>query len=168
MNYPDLDNDWLGSSKGTVMLLPSLTSWRAQYDRMRRSYTRVTGPYTSSVEYDDDLHHFVQDCWHLKDWILNDPGLAVGKAIEGEVKQYKSLLIIADLAIASKHLTRTKTNRVGANVSSTNVAAHLGQKRPAEIEYVISLDDGTTTSVDTVVRQAIQDWDALFLKLGLL
>ena len=89
MNYPDLDNDWLGSSKGTVMLLPSLTSWRAQYDRMRRSYTRVTGPYTSSVEYDDDLHHFVQDCWHLKDWILNDPGLAVGKAIEGEVKQYK-------------------------------------------------------------------------------
>src|SRR5262245_59603383 len=114
-----------------------MTNWRAQYDRMQRSYMRLTGPYTSSVKYDDDLHHFVQDCWHLKDWILNDPGLAVGKAIEDEVNKHKSLRIVADLAIASKHLIRTKTNRVGANVSSTSVTFHLGQNRPADIEYVI-------------------------------
>lgn len=150
------------------MLVPSLTGWRAQYDRMRRSHARVTGPYNSSVEYDDDLHHFVQDCWHLKDWIMNDSALAVGKAIESHVDAYKSLRIVADLAIGSKHLTRTKTNRVGANVSSTSVTVHLGQNRPAEIEYVISLADGTSTSADAVVRQAVNDWDTLLVTLGLL
>lgn len=151
-----------------TMLAPSLTGWRAQYDRMRRSYERVTGPYTSSVEYDDALHHFAQDCWHLKDWIMNDPAIAIGKAIEGHVEAYRSLRIVADLAIASKHLTRTRTNRVGANVTSTSVTVHLCQNRPADISYVISLADGTSTSADAVVRQAVIDWDALLERLGLL
>ncbi len=150
------------------MLIPSLTGWRAQYDRMQRSFARVTGPYTSSVAYDDGLHHFMQDCWHLKDWIRNDPALAVGSAIESHVDAYKSLRIVADLAIGSKHLTRTKTDREGANVSSTNVTVHLGQDLPADINYVVSLADGTRTSADAIVRQAVNDWDALLMTLGLL
>ena len=152
------------------MLTPSLTGWRAQYDRMQRSYARVTGPHTSSVEYDDDLHHFMQDCWHLKDWIMNDPAAAIGIAIEDHVKTYKSLLIAAALANGSKHLKLrpTRKPRLGANVTSTNVTMHLGQARPIDIDYVVALSDGTSTSADAVLRQAVKDWDALLLKLGLL
>lgn len=152
------------------MLTPSLTGWRAQYDRMQRSYARVTGPYSSSVEYDDDLHHFMQDCWHLKDWIMNDPVAVIGAAIENHVKNYKALLITAALANGSKHLKLRATNRprLGANITSTNVTVHVGQDRPVDIEYEVTLSDGSTTSVDVVIRQAVMDWDDLLAKIRLL
>jgi len=149
------------------MLTPSLTGWRAQYDRMQRSYARVTGQYTSSVAYDDDLHHFMQDCWHLKDWIKYDSLAGIGDSIEGEVHAYKSLRIIADLANGSKHLSR-KQNRAGAYVTSTNVTAHLGQARPIDVDYVVTLSDGTSTSAEALVHDAAKDWDALLRKLGLI
>ena len=152
------------------MLEPSLTGWRAQYDRMQRSYARVTGAYTSSVAYDDDLHHFMQDCWHLKDWIENDSQVLAGirKSIEKKVLAYHSLEITADLALASKHLERTRTRPNGAYVTSTNVTVHLGQDRPADIEYEITLEDCTTLSAHSLVRQAVTDWDELLRKLKLL
>jgi len=152
------------------MLTPSLTGWRAQYDRMQRSYARVTGPYRSSVVYDDDLHHFMQDCWHLKDWIMNDPAAVIGTAIENHVKNYKALQIAAALANGSKHLKLRPTNRprLKANITSTNVTVHLGQDRPVEIDYEVTLSDGSTTSVDAVIRQAVMDWDDLLAKIGLL
>ena len=134
---------------------------------MRRSYARVTGEYTSSVEYDDDLHHFVQDCWHLKDWIKNDPSAGVGKAIEAQALAYRSLQVVADLANGSKHLDR-HTHQVGAYVTSTNVTVHLAQRRPANISYVVTLSDGSQTLAEALVREAVQEWDTLLTKLGLL
>ena len=149
------------------MLTPSLTGWRAQYDRVQRSFDRVTGPYTSSVAYDDDLHHFMQDCWHLKEWIKNDPVAGIGNTIEAQVLAYKSLRIAADLANGSKHLSRNK-HQEGAYVTSTNVTVHLGQARPIDVHYIVSLSDGTQTSAEVLVREAIKDWDTLLRKLGLL
>ena len=149
------------------MLTPSLTGWRAQYDRLKRSYTRVTGPHTSSVMYDDDLHHFMQDCWHLKDWIKNDPTIDIGSSIEEQVLAYKSLRIAADLANGSKHLKRHK-HQEGAYVTSTYVTVHLGQVRPVDVDYVITLADGTYTSAQVLVREATTDWDTLLRKLGLI
>ena len=45
---------------------------RNQYDRMHRSRARLRDRYESSVAYDDDFYHALQDAWHLKDWIKND------------------------------------------------------------------------------------------------
>ena len=120
--------------------------------------------------YDDDVHHFMQDCWHLKDWIMNDPAAVIGTAIENHVKNYKALLIAAALANGSKHLKlrATKRPRLGANITSTNVTVHVGQARPVDIDYEVTLSDGSTTSVDAVIRQAVMDWDALLAKIGLL
>jgi hypothetical protein len=52
---------------------------------MKRSRTRLASPYQSSIAYDDDFYHAVQDAWHLKDWILEDAtlgllGLAIANA----------------------------------------------------------------------------------------
>lgn len=149
------------------MLKPSLTSWRAQYDRMQRSFERVTAEQTSSVAYDDALQHFMQDCWHLKDWIKNDPLANVGKAIEAAVFACKSLRIVADLANGSKHLDRY-THHEGAYVTSTNVTVHLGQKRAIEHEYVVTLDDGTRTTAEALVSEAVKDWDSILKKRGLI
>ena len=150
------------------MLTPTLTSWRAQYERFVRSYNRINQPYMSSVAYDDDLQHYFQDCWHLKDWIQNDSGSDVcEKQIEKEVAAHKALRIVGDLAISAKHLHRTRTDREGAYVTSTNVTVHLGQDMPIDVEYVVTLGDGSTISAQVLVRNAFQAWQDVLGKVGL-
>ena len=150
------------------MLSPSLTTWRAQFARLERAYARVLQPYQSSVAYDDDLQHFFQDCWHLKEWIRNDPSAGIGADIESEVDAYKELRIVADLANGSKHLLRTRFDREGAYVTSTNVTVHLSQAKPVDVEYVITLADGSTLSAQDLVHQAFGCWQLILRKKGLI
>jgi hypothetical protein len=134
---------------------------------MKRSYSRVVEPHQSSVAYEDDLQHFVQDCWHLKDWIRNDPATGIGSGIESRVKTSRALMVTADLANGAKHLAR-HTDRVGAYVTSTSVTVHLGQSRPADITYIITLADGSTLTAGQVAHEANRDWDAILNDIGLL
>ena len=55
-----------------------LAGWREQYERMQRSYARfcaTSAGATSapSAAARDDLIHFLQDAYHLKDWLKQDP-----------------------------------------------------------------------------------------------
>lgn len=128
------------------MLSPALTSWRAHYDRLQRS--------------------FFQDCFHLKDWIKNDPASGAAAQIEEAVQAELPLRIAADLANAAKHLERTM-HREGAYVTSTNVTVHLGQNKPADIEYVVTLADGSTLVAQQVAKDAMASWAAVLARLGL-
>ena len=58
-----------------------MTSWRQQYDRMLRSFERLTAmaegrQWADSNDATDALFHFFQDAYHLKDWIAGDRALA--------------------------------------------------------------------------------------------
>lgn len=148
------------------MFEPSLTSWRAHYERLTRSHQRVTQPYLSSVAYNDDLHHYFQDCWHLKDWIKNDPSSGASGTIEQEVQAHKALRVVADLANAAKHLDR-HTHREGAYVTSTDVTVHLGQNKPIDLRYTVSLADGSMLSAQDLVHEAFAAWQTILAKLDL-
>ena len=151
------------------MYSPILVTWRSQYDRMERGYTRLNEPYQSSTDYEDDIQHYFQDCWHLKDWIKNDINLSqiVRGNIEVEVNGHKSLRIVADLANGSKHLNR-HTNREDAYVTGGDVTVHLGQSKPTEINYNISLGDGSVLSQKDLIRESFGDWKIVLKKFSLL
>lgn len=144
---------------------PPLTGWQAQYERMQRSYARLSESHVSSIDYDDDLQHFFQDCWHLKDWIKNDGLVRLTSDIENEVQSHKVLRIVADLANGCKHLRR-RSDREGAYVTSKNVTVHLGQSRGVDVVHVVTLGDGTTLSAQAVATQACEAWDAVLRKHG--
>lgn len=148
------------------MLAPSLTSWSAQYHRLLRSYDRLQQPHRGSVEYDDALQHYFQDCWHLKDWIKNDPTVTLSVSIEKAVQQHLALQVVADLANAAKHLVR-HTHREGAYITSTNVSITLGSDQPAEFLYVVTLSDGTTLSAQDLVHEALEAWKTVLATVGL-
>ena len=133
---------------------------------MQRSFTRISQPYQSSVAYGDDLHHFFQDCFHLKDWIKNDPvsGSASGR-IEAEFQAELPLRIAADLANAAKHLSRTH-DREGAYVTSTDVTVHLGQSKPADSEFIVTLADRSTHIGQQIAADAIASWATVLSRLG--
>lgn len=149
------------------MLSPTLTGWHSQYERMQRTYARLSQSYVSSIDYDDDLQHFFQDCWHLKDWIKNDASLSLGVNIEDEVNAHKALRIAADLANGCKHLDR-KRHREGAYVTSISVTAHLGQSRGVDVFHTITLNDGTTQSAQVVAKEAVEAWNIVLQKCELI
>ena len=79
-----------------------LGGWREQYDRMRRTFHRFLDTYGPAVDaigsrrglgsvsrpeldMQDAFIHFVQDAWHLKDWLKNDPATSLSKTIEREI-----------------------------------------------------------------------------------
>lgn len=148
------------------MLLPKLTGWRAQYERMTRSYARISKPYLSSVEYDDDLRHFFQDCWHLKDWIKHD-GAITRIDIEAEVEKCKPLRIAADLANGSKHYAVDRNRREDANVTSISVNVHLDGS-PVDVIHTVTSKDGMSVEIKIAAKDALDAWDSILRKYDLI
>ncbi len=150
------------------MYSPTLVTWRSQYDRMERGYTRLIGPYQSSTNCEDDIQHYFQDCWHLKGWIINDTHLSLNAvSVESEINNHRALRIVADLANACKHLKR-HTHREGAHVTSSNVTVHLGQNKPTDIDYIVTLDDGSSLSEKDLVKEIFDAWQKVLQKFNLL
>jgi hypothetical protein len=154
------------------VLSPHLTGWDSQYELMKRSYARLSNTYTSSVDHEDDLRHFFQDCWHLKDWIRNDKNVSssVTSNVEKEVNARTALCIAGDLATGCKHLVLDRNRRKsskGAEVISKSVTVHLGDGH-ADMHYIIRLDNGSTLSAHDAASDAYNEWDALLRKLKLI
>jgi len=145
---------------------PNLTTWRAQYHRLKRGLEKLRRPYRSSTEYEDDLQHYLQDCWHLKDWIKNDQSTSASGLIENEVAAHRALRVVADLANGAKHFTRT-THREGAYVTSSSVTVHLAQDKPIDVEYIVTLADGTTLTASSLVTDSFDAWSQVLARLGL-
>ena len=68
-----------------------IESHNQQYERMLRYLKRLKDQNRSQVEYVDDMWSFFQHCFHLKDWMKNDPSLpkSIKKSIEKELNKSK-------------------------------------------------------------------------------
>ena len=83
-----------------------MTPTQEQLARVKRFLRRIE-PRGATDDDQDDLWSFFQHCWHLKDWLMNDLTVPerIRNSVESEVEQYESLMICADLANRTKHLT---------------------------------------------------------------
>ncbi|MEI6117224.1 MAG: hypothetical protein WCP99_22000 [Burkholderiales bacterium] len=68
-----------------------------------------------AVNYDDDVYAFFQNCYHLKDWIKNDPYCSKWPNPEKLIDNDQNLQICADLCNAQKHLKLTRPPRSAQN-----------------------------------------------------
>ena len=114
----------------------------------------------------DDLHHFMQDCWHLKDWIKHDPATGAANTIESAVSQHRSLRIVADLANGAKHYSLNRP-REGARIISQGVTAHLGQAKAIDVPIVVELSSGLTLTMHEIIADAYRDWRLVLAEVGL-
>ena len=154
-----------------------------QLRRVRRFLARVE---TSSVnpklelppekqtEYEDMLYAFFQNCWHLKDWIKND--ISVPTTLAGPIEtlcgQYASLMLSADIANATKHLTLNRPPRAGGKVVSEIMVrvtdSLVTGESTNEVRYVYRITDDAGNSSDAlaIARQAVRDWETLITTNG--
>lgn len=148
-----------------------------QFNRVKRFFGRIQNKERILPDYEDDLWSFFQNCWHLKDWIKNDPGVpsSVSSTIEEAVNDYESLMICADLANRSKHLN-LRMVRLNAAMPGRHIVATInetiGSQKPSDTtsvitwDYKITLQDGSERRAMVVAEQAVADWKTLINKLN--
>ena len=145
-------------------------SWREQFDRVERFLRRIENLSEDRNEYEDSLWAFFQNCWHLKDWIKNDPQVppAVQQSVEDSVKESPALMICADLANRSKHFSLERIRR-DANIPGRVWEAFIGGPDAVTTwHYRVTLDDHSERKALEVAREAVADWKGLLSKWGLM
>lgn len=92
--------------------LPQGSKYIEQFERVQRWLNRLEPVAKGEVELEstdtcrDDLFAFFMNCYHLKDWIKNDPTVPNLKAhVERFINETPALSICADLCNGLKHLT---------------------------------------------------------------
>jgi hypothetical protein len=97
------------------------TTWQQQHARMMRAYQRATSAAAVTVQVEDDLCSFFVWCFHLKDWLKNDPTLpaAVKAAAAVLVNTNESLKLCADLANGITQLRSSRRERADADDKAT-------------------------------------------------
>jgi len=119
--------------------------------------------------YEDDVWHFFQDCWHLKDWIKNDDQISKvhRDSVENDANRSEALRICADLANRSKHLKLTN-RRLDADVSKRNLTINVGPPGEGfgEYNFVVLLEDGRELDAIAVAEDAMKEWRRLLEVYG--
>jgi hypothetical protein len=144
-----------------------------QYDRMTRWYEKFSAidkgreHNLPSDNYLDDVHAFFQNCYHLKDWIINDAA-ASRTTVEAHINSSRPLMLCADICNSLKHLSLTSP-RSGENPA-------FGRK-----QFGVGIGGGPTTiklkwQVDTtsgpldafqLATDCVAAWDAFLTAEGL-
>lgn len=161
--------------------------YNEQFQRVKRYLEKVKNQDRGILEYSDDIWAFFQNCWHLKDWIKNDPMLPkkIRDSIEKETETFDSLMICADLTNRSKHSELKRKIRKDAKITGIGVSVHappitvtvyLNQEpdnsEPQEKGYVehpfyIETSDGKKMDGLSIAIQSVEDWKNIFAKYGL-
>jgi len=155
-----------------------MAKFKEQFERVKRSLKKIETQDRDSIEYDDDIWHFFQDCHHLKDWIKNDSDVPKeikgkeGEIVENYINGNVELQICADLANRSKHLELIH-KRVDAKVRrfttyaptiiitdpNGNELLNTGSDAQGKSEYWITNSKGTTYMALEVARKAVEAWN---------
>lgn len=154
-----------------------MPGWREQYDRTVRWFDRFTeltlGRRHVSVSdsYIDDIYAFFQNCYHLKDWIKNDPALpsTMRVQVESYINQKRELSICADLCNSLKHLTLS-SRRSGENPTFGNkrYGLHQGVTDPPiiSVRYEVATSGGTEDAYE-LAKKCVDAWTEFLRKWSL-
>jgi len=136
-------------------------TWREQYDRMQRWYTRLFEPMTDDERRLDDFYAFPVCCYHLKDWLKADSYL--DSEITDQVETYVAtnlwLGLCADLANASKHAQVNRTPRYDSMARVLKDTFH---------DRIVVTLNGQTWFATDVAKKFLAAWDTFLTLRGLL
>ncbi len=114
----------------------------------------------SSPHYDDDVYAFFQNCYHLKDWIKNDPACSSWNNVENYINNNPKLRICADLCNARKHLV-LKSHRSIENpdFAGSGITLSIDEKDfYISIKYIISTNSGTIDAF-ALAEDCVKAWE---------
>jgi hypothetical protein len=153
--------------------------WTEQWNRVNRWLERFRETSTGrphdrdSDYYQDEAYSFFQNCYHLKDWLKNDPAVT-GQVndVEAFISQSPNLSLCADICNGSKHLLLTRhrasaDTRMGTRDFRVDLVAGSDDPPTISAKYVIESTSKTFDSF-TVGEACVKEWAAYLKGKGLL
>jgi hypothetical protein len=146
--------------------------YRHQLERARRFLDRVERPIGDDQDlldidehaYQDMMWAFFQNCWHVKDWLCNDP--SVPSETKGAVVDLAhlspDLKMCQQLCNGTKHLGLRK----GAKHLRTSTTYDFAR---GFIETDCFIDDGNGKEISgrELARRCIDEWERILVSQGL-
>lgn len=144
-------------------------NWRGQYDRMMRWYERFEEINREKKEKKPDffkdhdtVYAFFQNCYHLKDYIINDPSVSLPKDdVENYIQRISCLKLCSDIANGTKHLKLTKSKSgLSPIIDPLSVTCELtpkGKIKSYKIKYSIETEVGYFDAFETAT-ECVQRW----------
>ena len=150
--------------------------WLGQYDRMIRWYKKFEeidqGKEVERERQDffhdhDIVYAFFQNCFHLKDWIINDPDVTLPKSdVVDYTYKTDCLKLCSDIANGTKHLRLDKTRSgISPTIGPLNIT--LTELPNRNVRYAIKYSIGTTSGyfdAFEIATQSIQKWKDFIVK----
>lgn len=179
MEGKELNNTSAGEKKtrqpfnSTARRFTAMTAkYIEQLERTKRYLKRFSDINTgiihtqASPNYDDDVYAFFQNCYHLKDWIKNDPYCSKWGKVEKFIDSNNDLRTCADLCNGLKHLKLTKQRRPTENpqFSGRQISLNIreGGSDSSEvgiaISYMIETASGDIDAFD-LARKCVSAWE---------
>ncbi len=139
-----------------------------QFERVKRWYERFKqihdgappGVAPSTEYYLDDVYAFFLNCFHLKDWIIQDNTVpkSTSSIVEGFISRSTSLSICADLCNSIKHLSLTQPPRTGKVPQwGPRFKAVIGNGSTIAVEYSIITASGPIDAFDLATK-CVDEW----------
>jgi hypothetical protein len=144
--------------------------FRAQLERIDRLMEIVRSKDQFSLSgvltFEDIVVYACQCMWHLKDWVLNDPGFRPKDAskLKSDIHTEKSILVCADLANGSKHLVLERPKVGFAFADPTGIHLEPSKGIHQTFHYIVC-DDPTDPFNGMEIRDflaiARQAWERI-------
>ena len=110
--------------------------------------------------YHDIIYAFFQNCYHLKDWILNDTKVSLPpNLVEQFIQQNDCLKICADICNGTKHLklTRPRSNITEGIMPSSTIIWFSEKGRVNKIKYIIITTSGSYDAFK-MATECVEKW----------
>jgi hypothetical protein len=152
-----------------------MSDWREQYYRMKRWRDAVAADRGDGERVTDIFFAFTQSCYHLVDWLANDPSRPISKS---EATRYvfnsEALSFCADICNGAKH-ARLEEKDVDLSVEAALVKDYRfypneDRKDTRErVVQVLSLEwQGRSVLALRFADRCIEEWDVLLKGKGLI
>jgi hypothetical protein len=149
-------------------------SHREQFERLVRNYQRLAQIERGrkhdmpSEHYRDDVYSFFLNCYHLKDWLINDLDFpATSAEIESYINAHQELQLCADIRNAHKHLQLKKPRSAeNPSVGGQQIHLTLGPEEPAiKIKFTIDTASGPRDAFDLATK-CLELWRQFIISKG--
>jgi hypothetical protein len=129
--------------------------YRRQLDRARRFLDRINRRGVSDVDFQDMIWAFFQNCWHIKDWLRNDPLASEAQKTAAIAAAHASPILMAcrDLCNGTKHLGE------GYSLQHSHVDIDITPGDETVMDCIFEDASGNQFSGRLLAVQSIAEWE---------
>jgi hypothetical protein len=151
-----------------------MKSYREQLDRLLRSYERFRHidegrrHNMTSADYEDEVYAYFMNCYHLKDWLINDPDFsASSRDVESYINNNKELQICGDICNAHKHLVLNRPRSEEDPIfGAKKIHLHLGGgEAELKIKFTIDTTSGLLDAFELATK-CLELWKTFIAENG--